>query len=338
MKKVVIPKFGEPGVLEVQEAPDLMPGSGEVRIDVKAAGINFADILARQGLYQDAPLLPCVVGYEVCGVIDQVGAGVDESLIGKEVIAMTRFNGQASQVVVPLNQLFDKPASISFAEGAAIPVNFLTAWQALVICGSLQPEDSVLIHNVGGGVGLAALDIALHIGATTYGTASSGKHAFLKERGLDHAIDYINGDWAKELDRLTESKGVELIIDPIGGNSWRKSFKALRATGRLGMFGISMVAGSGFINKWRLLKLIAEIPFFHPISLMHQNKSVFGINMGRLWHEPEKVKGWMDKVLAGVEEGWARPQVDKTFTFDQAAEAHKYIEQRKNKGKVVLVP
>lgn len=338
MKKVVITRAGGPEVLQVQEVADLTPGKGEVRIDVKAAGINFADILARQGLYQDAPPTPCVVGYEVCGIIDQVGPGVDSSQIGREVIAMSRFNGQASQVVVPEIQVFDKPAGLSFEEGASIPVNYLTAWQSLVICGALQSEDSVLIHNVGGGVGLAALDIAQHIGATTYGTSSAGKHEFLKQRGLHHAIDYRNKDWEKELKTLTNDKGVELIIDPIGGNSWRKSYRSLRSTGRLGMFGISTAAGNGFANKWRLLKLVAEIPFFHPISLMNNNKSVFGVNMGHLWHEAEKIQIWMDKILAGIDEGWAKPRVDKVFKFEQAGDAHRYIEQRKNKGKVVLVP
>jgi synaptic vesicle membrane protein VAT-1 len=115
----------------------------------------------------------------------------------------------------------------------AIPVNYLTAWQLLVVMGSLKPEETVLVHNAGGGVGLAAIDIARHIGATTCGTASSGKHAFLIQRGLHQAIDYRTKDWAVEVDRLTAGKGVSLIIDPLGGNHWKKSYKALRSTGRL---------------------------------------------------------------------------------------------------------
>jgi len=338
MKKVVINKAGTPDVLSVQEFSDLTPSEGEVSIQVKAAGINFADILSRQGLYQDAPPTPCTVGYEVSGIVDAVGASVDTNLVGQEVIAMSRFNGQASQVVAPEIQVFPKPSSLSFEQGASIPVNYLTAWQSLVICGALQAEDSVLIHNAGGGVGLAALEIAKKIGATTYGTASPGKHDFLREKGLDHAIDYRNKDWEKELANLTNNKGVELIIDPIGGKSWRKSYRSLRSTGRLCMFGISTAAGNGFANQWRLLKLITEIPFFHPISLMNQNKSVFGVNMGHLWHESEKIKVWMHKILEGVEQGWVNPQVDKVFSFEQASDAHRYIEERRNKGKVILVP
>ena len=197
---------------------------GEIRIRVKASGVNFADILARQGLYPDSPKIPCVVGYEVSGTVDDRGPGVDQSWLGKDVFALTRFGGYSDVVVVPEKQTFPKPASLSYDQAAAIPVNYLTAWQLLVVMGSLKPEETVLVHNAGGGVGLAAIDIARHIGATIYGTASSGKHAFLRRRGLHEAIDYRRKDWTVELDRLTKGKGVALITDPLGGNHWKKSY------------------------------------------------------------------------------------------------------------------
>src|SRR5207253_4176854 len=154
---------------------------------------------------------------------------------------MTRFGGQAELVVAPATQLFEKPETLSFEEGAAIPTNYLTAWALLVTMGGLKKEEAVLIHNAGGGVGLAALDIAKHIGATTYGTASAGKHEFLKARGLDQAIDYRNQDWLPVLIDLTKDRGVELVIDPLGGKSWKKSYRALRTTGRMGVFGMSKI-------------------------------------------------------------------------------------------------
>ena len=170
MKKIVITKAGQPEVLQLQECADLVPAENEVRIAVKASGLNFADIMARQGLYPDAPNLPCTVGYEVAGVIDSIGTNIDKTCLGKEVFALTRFGGQAEQVVVPLHQVFDKPESLSFESAAAIPVNYLTAYQLLVAMGGLQSHESILIHNVGGGVGLAALEIANKIGAKTFGT------------------------------------------------------------------------------------------------------------------------------------------------------------------------
>jgi len=338
MKQIFITGHGGPEKLKIQEAPDPTPGEGTLRIRVKASGINFADILARQGLYPDSPKIPCVVGYEVSGAVDAAGKGAGESWVGKDVIAMTRFGGYSDVVVVPANQVFERPASLTHEQCAAIPVNYLTAWQLLVVMGSLSEHETVLIHNAGGGVGLAAIDIARHIGARILGTASTGKHAFLKQRGLHEAIDYRTQDWTVELKRLTDGRGMELIIDPMGGSHWKKSYKALRNTGRLGMFGISAVTESSLFGPLRLLPVALGMPFFHPIPLMNNNRSVFGVNLGHMWHEGHKIRVWMEALLRGVSEGWVRPHVDKAFGFDQAGEAQAYMEARRNIGKVVLQP
>jgi synaptic vesicle membrane protein VAT-1 len=338
MRQVFISAHGGPDKLQVRESPDPAPRQGEVRIRVAAIGVNFADILARQGLYQDAPKVPCVVGYEVSGVIDATGAGVDASWMGKDAVALTRFGGYADVVRVPVTQVFEKPGALSHERAAAIPVNYLTAWQLIVIMGSLKPDETILIHNAGGGVGLAAIDIARHLGATIFGTASSSKHSFLKERGLHEAINYRSGDWTRELARLTKGKGVALVIDPIGGSHWRRSFKVLRATGRLGMFGISAATTSKLFGPLRMLPLALGMPLFHPIPLVNQNKSVFGVNLGHLWHEGEMIAGWMQILLQGFADGWVRPHVARTFPLAHAGDAHTFIEERKNIGKVVLVP
>ena len=338
MRAIVTTRNGDVGALKIQERPDPVPSNGQVLVRVKAAGLNFADILARQGLYPDGPPKPCVMGYEVSGTIEAVGDGGDRNLIGNPVIAMTRFGGQAELVSAPITQILEKPETLSFEQGAAIPTNYLTAWALLVTMGGLKKDESVLIHNAGGGVGLAALDIAKHIGATTYGTASAAKHEFLKARGLDHAIDYRNQDWLPVLKDLTKNHGVELVIDPLGGKSWKKSYRALRATGRMGVFGMSTASASGILGKLRAIKALAQTPRFHPLSLMNRNKGVFGLNLGHMWGEGEKVSGWMREIMNGVAEGWIRPHVDRAFPFDQVADAHRYIEARKNIGKVVLVP
>jgi len=338
MRAIVTTANGDVRVMKVEERPDPRSAQGQVLVRVKAAGLNFADILARQGLYPDGPPKPCVMGYEVSGVVESVGEGVDPKLVGQPVMAMTRFKGQAELVTVPEMQVFEKPPNLSFEEAAAIPVNYLTAWALLVAMGGLQQDESVLIHNAGGGVGLAALDIAKHIGAQTFGTASPSKHAFLKERGLDHSIDYRNQDWLPVLMELTNGRGVELVIDPLGGKNWEKSYRALRATGRMGMFGMSVASASGIRGKLRALKAIAQMPRFNPIKLINRNRGVFGLNLGHMWGEGEKVAGWTSEIMRGVEEGWIRPYVDRAFPFDQIADAHRYLEERKNTGKVVLVP
>ncbi len=338
MRQIVTTANGGPEVLRIEERPDFKPGAGEVLVRVKAAGLNFADILARQGLYPDGPKKPCVMGYEVAGIVERAGTGVDLEIIGKAVVALTHFGGQSELVVVKSNQIFERPDSLSFEQAAAIPVNYLTAYALLAVMGSLQPGEAVLIHNAGGGVGLAALDIAKRLNATTYGTASPGKHDFLRQRGLDHPIDYRNQDWLAVLKNLTNDRGVELVIDPLGGGHWKKSYQALRSTGRLGMFGMSTVSADGWRGKLEMAKAVWQTPWFHPFGLLNKNRGVFGLNLGHLWHERDKVAEWMKVILEGVEEGWVRPHVDKTFPFAEVGAAHSYMESRQNIGKVILVP
>lgn len=336
MKQVVTTATGGPEVLQLRELADRAPSGSELRIRVKASGVNFADIMARRGLYPDAPPLPTVMGYEVSGVVDAAGPDARESWVGKEVFALTRFNGYADTVVVPENQVFDKPASLSHAQCAALPVTYFTAWQLLVVVGSLSEDETVLIHNAGGGVGLAAIDIGRHIGARMIGTASQGKHEFLTERGLHEAIDYRSEDWLREVMRLTDGKGVELVIDPMGGRHLKKSYKALRSTGRLGMFGISSSTESRLPGPLKLLGMAAGLPLFNPVSLMNTNRAVFGVNLGHMWREVDKIRLWADILVKGVAEGWVRPHVDAVFPLDKAGEAQAYVEARRNTGKVVL--
>jgi NADPH:quinone reductase-like Zn-dependent oxidoreductase len=338
MRQIVTTANGDIDVLKVQEKPDPIPRDDEVVIRVRAAGLNFADILARQGLYPDGPPKPCVMGYEVSGVVAAAGKDVNSSFVGKSVVAMTRFGGQSEMIAVKATQMFEKPEKLTFEQAAAIPVNYLTAYALLVVMGSLHKDESILIHNAGGGVGLAALDIAKQIGAVTYGTASSGKHKFLAERGLDHAIDYRNQDWQPQLMQLTNGRGVDLIIDPIGGAHWKKSYAALRHTGRLGMFGVSTASANGISGKLKMLKAVIQMPRFHPLGLLNKNRGVFGLNLGHMWHEPEKVALWMRDILRGVDEEWIRPHVDQAFSFDEVGKAHRRLEERKNIGKVVLIP
>jgi len=338
MKQIVTTANGDINVLKVQEKPDPTPRDDEVVIRVRAAGLNFADILARQGLYPDGPPKPCVMGYEVSGVVEAAGKDVNSSFVGKSVVAMTPFGGQSEMIAVKATQMFEKPEKLTFEQAAAIPVNYLTAYALLVVMGSLHAGELILIHNAGGGVGLAALDIAKKIGAVTYGTASPSKHKFLTERGLDHPIDYRKQDWQPQLMQLTNGRGVDLIIDPIGGAHFKKSYNSLRHTGRLGMFGVSAGSANGLSGKLKMLKAAIQMPRFHPLGLFNKNRGVFGLNLGHMWHEPEKVALWMRDILRGVDEEWIRPHVDQAFSFEDVGKAHRRLEERKNIGKVVLIP
>ena len=183
MRAVVITKHGAPDVLQVEERPDPPVGAGEVRIAVKAAGINFADLMARSGVYPDAPKPPCVIGYEVAGEVESVGEGVTDFAVGDRVLAGTRFGGYAELVSVPVDQVIALPERLSFEQGAAFPVNYSTAYAALVIMGGLSSNERVLIHAAAGGVGIAATQVAKGIGAEIFGTASPSKHDAIRPRG-----------------------------------------------------------------------------------------------------------------------------------------------------------
>jgi NADPH:quinone reductase-like Zn-dependent oxidoreductase len=212
MRAVVITKHGPPEVLEVQQRPDPRPGRGEVAIEVKAAGINFADLMARLGLYPDAPKPPCVIGYEVAGVIRSVGEAVDGGLApGQRVAAPTRFGGYAEIAVTRADGVVALPDELSFKEGATVPIAYATAWEALMRAGNLQRGERVLIHAAAGGVGIAATQIAKRAGAEVWGTASPAKHDACRGFGVDHPLDYTRSGWERSVPKL------DLVMDAIGG-------------------------------------------------------------------------------------------------------------------------
>lgn len=338
MRQVWIPRTGSPEVLEVREAPDPKPQAGQLRIRVVASGVNFADILARMGLYPDAPKLPAVVGYEVSGTVDAIGEKVEDFQVGDQVAAMTRFQGYSDAIVVPANQTFRVPKNLPTVDAAALPVNYLTAWLMLMRLGNLQAKQKVLIHAAAGGVGLAALQICRWRGAYTLGTASGKKHARLKEMGMDHTIDYTSQDFAQEVSRITEGQGVDIVLDSLGGAASKKNFQLLAPLGRLFLFGVSSLAPGKTRNILAAGKGLLQMPRFSSLSLMQDNRGVFGVNLGHLWDRAEVLGEIMTSILDLVEQGHIKPVVDKTFPFDQAGQAHAYIQNRKNFGKVLLVP
>ena len=330
-------------VLQVQERPDPPVGPGEVRIAVKAAGINFADTMARVGLYPDAPKPPCVMGYEVAGVVESVGEGVSAHAIGDRVMAGTRFGGQAELVTVPEVQVLPLPERLSFEQGAAFPVNYGTAYAALVLMGSLREETRLLIHAAAGGVGIAATQIAANVGAEIFGTASPAKHDAIRAQGVKHAIDYRNQDFEQETMRLTGGEGVDLIIDALGPTSFRKDYRLLRPGGRLVMYGLSEVTSESGRDLPAMLKgllkmPLATVPWWKSLLVMNENKGVFGLNMLKWWEREGSLDRVTEPLMADLEAGRLEPVVAEAFPFEQAGEAHKFIAERRNVGKVVLFP
>jgi NADPH:quinone reductase-like Zn-dependent oxidoreductase len=332
MRAVVITKHGGPGVLAVQERPDAPIGAGEVRIAVAAAGINFADVLARVGLYQDAPKPPCVVGYEVAGTVLELGAGVEGLSHGQRVLAGTQFGGYASQAVVPADDVVPLPEGLSFEQGAAIPVNYATAWAALIGYGSLQAGERVLVHSAGGGVGIAATQIAKRTGAEVYGTASPGKHERCRELGVDHTLDYTRPGWDRDIPRF------DVILDAVAGKSFRRSYELLRPGGRLVAFGASSVLSGERRNLLTALRTVVRMPRFNMLKQMSESKAVIGLNMLTLWKDRGSLKPWIEPLQELLADGTVKPVVAGAFPFDEAGAAHSMLVERRNLGKVVLTP
>lgn len=343
MRAVVITKHGGPDVLEVQDRPDPSIGPGEIRIAVRAAGINFADLMARSGIYPDAPRPPSVVGYEVAGEVEAVGEGVEDHAVGDRVIAGTRFGGYAELVVVEAGaQVLPLPAGLSFEQGAAFPVNYATAYAGLVIMGGLAAEERMLIHAAAGGVGIAATQIARGIGAEIFGTASARKHDVIRGFGVDHPIDYRAVDFADEVMRITDGEGVDVVMDAIGPSSFKRSYSVLRQGGRLIMFGLSEVQTGERRNLPAVVRGLARMPlatmpWWKSLSMMNENKGIFGLNM-LSWWDREGLDRAIGPLRTGLAAGEYKPVVAKSFPFANASEAHRYLAEGQNVGKVVLTP
>lgn len=334
MKQLVITRYGPPEVLAVREAPDPSVTPGTVRIRVAAAGINFSDVMARQGLYPDAPKPPCVIGYEVAGVVDAVANGVVTARVGDRVVATTRFGGQSELVVVPAANVFPLPDNWSFEEGAAFPVVYLTAHHMLIRVAAAQPGETVLVHAAAGGVGLAVAELARIIGMRVLGLASSGKHDVLRTCGVE-PIDGRDPRWPDAVRRLAPD-GVDIVLDAVGGGSWRQGYALLAPVGRLICFGASELSVGTRRNLLSLVWKAVRWPRFGPLNLMNSNRTVAGVNLGHLWSADRILRPQIEALLGYARAGRIRPRVDRVFPLAEAAAAHQYIHERRNVGKVVL--
>ena len=323
----------------MRETPDPEPGPGQVRIRVAVAGLNFAEVMAAQGLYPDAPKPPCVVGYEVAGVVDALGAGSPGPDAGQRVLAMTHFGGHSDVVCVPADQALPIPEAMSFETAAALPVNYLTAYHMLFRVASVRPRERVLVHMAAGGVGTAVLQLCRTVeDLEVFGTASAAKHEVLRAEGCTHPIDYRATDYAAEIRRLTAGQGVDIVLDPLGGHDWRKGLKLLRPSGRLVAFGFANLASGPRRRPAHMASQLLGVPLLTPLQLMNQNRTVSGVNIGRLWGEMATLREELEAILTLWDQGRIRPHIDGSYPFTEAAAAHRRILQRQNIGKILLTP
>ncbi len=336
MKAVQVRRHGPPAVLEVHDVPEPEPQAGQVRVRVRAAGINFADLLARLGLYRDAPKPPFIPGLEASGEIDKVGPEVRELSEGQSVMVLSKSGAYAEKLTVSANQVAPIPPGMSFEAAAALPVNYLTAYHMLFYMANLRPGERVLVHAAAGGVGLAATELSKIVGAEIFGTASESKFDFLRKWGVHHLMDYRTQDFEAEVRKLTNGEGVDVVLDAVGGESFAKSYRLLRPAGRLVVFGFSTAVRGLTRSYWKAASGYLKTPKFHPLDLMGKNRAVIGVYLGRLL--PQIIRQEYAALFKFFAEGRIQPHVDRTYPLAQAATAHHYIHERKNVGKVLLVP
>jgi synaptic vesicle membrane protein VAT-1 len=299
--------------------------------------------MARVGLYPPAPKPPCVLGYEVAGEVESVGDGVSGLSLGQRVMAGTQFGGQAELAVARARDVMPLPEHLSFEEGAAFCVNYATAYAGLMIMGGMREGDRVLIHSAAGGVGIAATQIARNAGTQIFGTASAAKHEAIQAQGVQHAIDYRNQDFKAEIRRLTNNEGVDVILDPIGPRSFHKDYRILRPGGRLIMYGLSEAMNEDGRSVKALLSSLlrtptSTMPWWNAGRLLNQNRGVFGLNLLSWWRREGGMGRITEPLLSDLENKRLKPVVARSFSFEQAGEAHRFVAERRNIGKVVLIP
>ena len=335
MRKIVYPKAGGVETIEIIEGEDPVPESGQVCVEIHRAGVNFAELMMRQGLYGSSPDFPFTPGYEASGVVIGIGDGVDTLERGDRVLAMTGFGGYSEKVCLDARRAIPIPDSVSFNQAAAIPVTYGTAFHMLVHLGRICPGDSVLIHHAAGGVGTAVAQICKAFGASlVIGTASTPKKDFVESMGV-RFVDREKEDFEAVCKELTGGRGVHHAIDPVGGRHLMRSYKALRKGGKLYYFGASAAVKGEKRSRLSELRMWWGMPRFDPIRLMTSNKSVFGVHMGLL--EDESVfKGHLASLSEMLEKGEIDPVIDSVWRFEDVADAQMHMHNRKNRGKVLL--
>lgn len=335
MRAVVLQRHGGPSVLKVTELPDPTPGPGQVAVRVKTIGINFAEVLSRKGLYGWAPKMPYVPGMEAYGEIIAVGSGADRT-IGEAVIIGAKHGAYAERMVVDEAQALPAIEGWSDEENAAFAVNYMTAWVALFNMARLRPDDTVLVQAAAGGVGTAAVQLAGRFGCTVYGTAGADdKVAMLEELGIDGAVNYRTTDFEAEIRRLTNGRGVDVVVEVVGGEVFRKSVRLLAPFGR-----ILVVGFAGYeLNKWNPLswyRTWRDLPKAGIVQMSERSFGIMASHLGYLLQDADLVQATWEELTSFVTQHSIKPVVGHVMPFGEIAEAHRLMESRRSRGKIVL--
>ncbi len=338
MKAIYIVKHGNADdAFEIRETPKPHPKAGEALIKVEGFGLNFADVMARKGMYRDAPPIPSLIGYDVCGTIERIGPNVTHVEEGDRVTAMTRFGGYAEYAITDARALAKIPGSLSVAEATALTTQYCTGYYCAAEMVNLFEGDKVLIHSAAGGVGIALLQYALHKKCEVFATTGSkSKVELLHQLGAHHVIDTSKYEFDEFVDEVTKGDGVDVIFDAVGADFIKRGIKILAAGGRIVCYGAAQMNDSTNIFSMALKGI--QFGIYHPAQFMMGSKSLIGVNMLRIAdHKPFVLKRCLENVVRLVEEGVFKPRNGKIFPASEIAEAHKFLEGRKSTGKVACV-
>ena len=332
---VLIKQTDASSAFEIRELPKPAPQGDEVLIKVTASGLNFADVMARKGMYKEAPPLPCVLGYDVAGVVEAVGTDVKNVKAGDRVTALTRFGGYAEYAVTKSSAVAAIPVDMDDATATALTTQYITAYYAAAEAVNLFAGDKVLIQSGAGGVGTALIQICKHKGCEIFSTAGSeDKIKHLSSLGVHHPVNYNKDDFALVIKSLTGGKGVDVIFDAVGGASVKKGIRSLAAGGRIVCYGASALTDKNIFGK---IKTALGFGFYHPVMLMMPSKSIIGINMLSIADEkPAVIQRCLEAVIKLYNEGVFIPTISKVFPVNEIGAAHEYLEKRKSIGKVVM--
>jgi len=336
MKTLTLTKYGAAKkAFQIKEADIPTLNTNEVLIKNKFFGLNFADVVARRGLYPDAPPNPAILGYDVAGYVEAIGDEVHDIKVGDRVAALTRFGGYAEYSKTMQEGVALLPENVDLKLGTALATQACTAYYCAVQCINLNEGDNVLVQAAAGGVGSILTQISKEKGCTVFGTASPNKLDFLKSNGVDHAIDYRNENFYEIIKSKLEGHNLDVVFDSIGGKAFKQGFKLLKPGGFMVNFGAAaQVSGN---NKLKSLGVAAGFGFFSPLQLLMSSKSMVAVNMLRIAdHKPTLFKKVFKGVMAMTEEGIIKPYIAKTYKADQIAEAHEYLESRQSIGKIVM--
>ena len=322
MKTVIVNRFGGPEVLEVKDVPIPEPGLGQVRIKVQACGLNYADIMQREGLYPNGPKPPFGAGFEVAGTIDAAGPGDCPWPIGAEVMGFCE-NGYSEFVIAQASRLIPKPAELDFAQAAAVPCQYLTAYHALLTLGGLHEGQTVLLQAAAGGLGIFMVQIARNVGATIIGTCSTDeKCELIRKLGCTHPVNYSKNDFAAEVKQVTSRVGCDLVVESVGGKVFDKSLRCVKTRGRL----ITLGAAS------------RQPATVNAIQLLAANLTVSGFHLSGYANDMEAMGNAIRDLTEWLSSGKLMILAEHRFPLEQAAEAQRFVSDRKSTGKVVLVP